>query len=94
MPPWVSVLTVCSLSPNSGPPSPFFVLGERRRIGRNADPRRRERLLPSLTLGHVLMPLQGSQDEAAASLPLHFLKNVQTPDSGESRNESSFPGAC
>ena len=43
----------------------------------NADPGRREGLLPSLALGYRLTPLQGSQDEAAASLPLHFLKNVQ-----------------
>ena len=36
------------------------------------------KLLPSLALGYLLMPLQGSQDEAAASfLPLHFLKSVQ-----------------
>ena len=30
------------------------------------------KLLPSLALGYHLTPLQGSQDEAAASLPLHF----------------------
>jgi hypothetical protein len=29
-------------------------------------------------LGYLLTPLQGSQDEAAASLPLHFFKNVQS----------------
>ncbi len=48
-------------------------------MGRNADPGRREGLLPSLALGYFLTPLEGSQDEAAASLPLHFLKNVQSP---------------
>ena len=31
-------------------------------------------LLPSPALGYLPTPLQGSQDEAAASLPLHFLK--------------------
>ena len=46
-------------------------------MGWTADPGRREGLLPSLALGYHLTPLQGSQDEAAASLPLHFLKNVQ-----------------
>jgi len=35
---------------------------------------------PPLALGYLPTPLQGSQDEAAASLPLHFLKNVQFPD--------------
>ena len=38
------------------------------------------KLLPSLALGYLLTPLQGSQDEAAASLPPNFLKNVQSPD--------------
>ena len=59
------------------------IRGERRRIGRNADPGRREGLLSSLALGYFLTPLQGSQDEAAASLPLHFLKDVQSPASRE-----------
>ena len=49
-------------------------------MGRNADPGRREGLLPSLALGYRLTPLQGSQEEAAASLPLHFLKNVEFPN--------------
>ena len=58
--------------------------GERRRMGRNVDPGRREgeqrSQVPSLAcLGYFLTPLQGSQDEAAASMPLHFLKNVQSP---------------
>jgi len=56
------------------------IRGERRRIGRNTDPGRREGLLPSLALGYLQAPLQGSQNEAAAFLPLHFLKNVQSPD--------------
>ena len=47
-------------------------------MGRNADPGRREGLLPSRALGYLLTPLQGFQIEAAASLPLHFLKNVQS----------------
>jgi len=55
-------------------------------MGRNADPGRREGLLPSLALGYILTPLQGFQHEAAASMPLHFLKNVQSPDSRESGN--------
>ena len=42
---------------------------------------------PSLALGYLLTPLQGSQDEAAASLPLHFLKNVQSP----LREGTAFP---
>jgi len=50
-------------------------------MGRNADPGRRAGLLPSLALGYLPTPLQGAQDEAAASLPLHFLKNVQSPGS-------------
>jgi hypothetical protein len=75
---------------NEWPPSPDLspriaqrraIRGERRRIGRNTDPGRREGLLPSLALGYPPAPLQGSQNEAAASLPLHFLKNVQSPDS-------------
>ena len=33
--------------------------------------------MPSLALGYSLTPLQGSQDEAAASLPLHFSSNLQ-----------------
>ena len=49
-------------------------------MGRNADPGRREGLLPSLALGYILTPLQGFQDEAAASMPLHFFTNVQSPD--------------
>ena len=61
-------------------------------MGRNADPGRRDGLLPSLALGNILMPLQASQDEAAASLPLHFLKNVQTPNSRESGNAASANG--
>ena len=48
-----------------------------------ADPGRREGLLPSLAPGYHLTPLQGSQDEAAASLPLHFLKNVQSQVDGK-----------
>jgi len=36
-------------------------------------------LLPSLALGYILTPLQGFQDEAAASMPVHFSKNVQSP---------------
>jgi len=46
-------------------------------MGRNADPGRRERFLPSLALGYILTLLQGFQDEAAASMPLHFSKNIQ-----------------
>jgi len=51
-------------------------------------------------LGYLLPPLQGSLDEAAASLPLYFLKNVQSPDSSFRGNDgqrthiirnSSFP---
>ena len=49
-------------------------------MGRNADPGRREGLLPSLALGYLVTPLQDFQDEAAASLPLHFLKNVQSQE--------------
>ncbi len=49
-------------------------------MGRNADPGRRDGLLPALALGYLVTPLQGFQNEAAASLPLHCLKNVQTPD--------------
>jgi len=53
-------------------------------MGRNVDPGRREgdngpELLPSLALGYFLTPFQGSQAEAAASLRLHFFKNVQSP---------------
>jgi len=131
VPPWVSVSTICSLSPNTcfvlgerarvrgktrltcndyascqetfeynetrdsplgnqWPPSLNLspriaqkraIRGERRRMGRNADPGRRERLLPSLAPGaNFRRPLQGSQDEATASLPLHFSKNVQSQD--------------
>jgi hypothetical protein len=36
-------------------------------------------LLPSLALGYLLTPFQGFQDEAAASLPLDFFRNVQSP---------------
>ena len=32
------------------------------------------KLLPSLVLGYLLRPLQGSQNEAAGFLPLHFLE--------------------
>src|SRR6266508_4223024 len=39
---------------------------------------------PSLAPGYLLAPLQGFQDEAAASLPLHFLKNVQSPEGAAS----------
>lgn len=60
------------------------IRGERRRIGQNADPERREgdggpKLPPSLDLGYILTPLHGSEDEAAASLPLHFLRSAQSP---------------
>ena len=74
---------------NQWPPSPNLspriaekraIRGERRRNGRNADPGRRDGLLSALALGYILTPLQGSQDEAAASMPLHFLQNVQSPD--------------
>ena len=61
-------------------------------MGWTADPGRREGLLPSLALGYRLTPLQGSQDEAAASLPLHFLKNVQSSDSRFRGND--LIGSC
>jgi hypothetical protein len=35
--------------------------------------------LPLLAPGYILTPLPGFQEEAAAFMPLHFLKNVQTP---------------
>ena len=47
-------------------------------------------LLPSLALGYILMPLQGFQDEEAASMPPHLLKNVQSPGSRESGNLERF----
>jgi hypothetical protein len=37
------------------------------------------KLPPSLALGYILTPLHGSEDEAAASLPLHFLRSAQSP---------------
>ncbi len=52
MPPWVSVPTICSLSPNTEPPSPSFVLGERVRVrGRHlADSRNSRFVLQGLTM--------------------------------------------
>ena len=78
---------------NQWPPSPDLSprIAERRRFGGRGEQRvgtltqggargdRGPKLLPSLALGYCPMPLQGSEDEEAASLPLHFLKNVQSP---------------
>ena len=63
-----------SLAPSPWPsfPTQKNVLGKRGNNWGNTDPGRREgdggpKLLPSLALGYNLTPLQGSQDEAAAS---------------------------
>ena len=55
------------------------IRGERRRIGRNADPGRREGSCPSLALGYFLVPFQGSrkkQQSPAAAL-LEKTSNLQ-----------------
>ena len=43
---------------------------------------------PRLPWATFWRPLQGSQDKAAASLPLQFLKNIQSPACEASRYES------